>query len=135
YDVDTLPEAHTVIRDVRLFNASWVALASLLVGYFLSEPLGIPVSFVVGVIALALLLATRSSEAVDTARVMKEAPWTIVVFSIGMYVVVYGVGSAGWTTQLASMIDALTSYGLFVATIGTGFFGALSSWVMSHMAR
>ena len=133
YDVDTLPEAHTVIRDVRLFNASWVALASLLVGYFLSEPLGIPVSFVVGVIALALLLATRSSEAVDTARVMKEAPWTIVVFSIGMYVVVYGVGSAGWTTQLASMIDALTSYGLFVATIGTGFLAALSSSVMNNM--
>ena len=67
----------------------------------------------------------RRSHAVNTKAVIKGAPWNIVFFSIGMYVVVYGLGNAWLTDSLASVIQAAAEQGLFVATIGMGFIAAI----------
>ena len=42
-------------------------------------------------------------------------------FSIGMYVVVYGLRNVGLTEVLAILIEATADHGLFAATIGMGF--------------
>ena len=69
----------------------------------------------------------RRSAVVNTKAVIKGAPWNIVFFSIGMYVVVYGLGNAGLTSALASVIQAAADQGLFVATIAMGFIAAFLS--------
>ena len=50
-----------------------------------------------------------------------------------MYVVVYGLGNAGLTPALASVIEWTAEQGLFVATIGMGFIAAFLSSVMNNM--
>ncbi len=116
-----------------MFKLSWVVLAILVVGYFSSEFIGVPVSLVAGLIAIFFLLMARKSPVVDTKAVVKGAPWNIVFFSIGMYVVVYGLGNAGLTPALASIIEWTAEQGLFVATVGMGFIAAFLSSVMNNM--
>lgn len=133
YDLKKLNEPKHAIRDMRLFRWSWVVLTVLVVGYFASEPLGIPVSLIAGLVAFIFLLAGRASKGIDTKAVVKGAPWNIVVFSIGMYVVVYGLGNAGLTKFLAKVIEWTAAQGLFIATIGMGFIAAFLSSVMNNM--
>lgn len=133
YDLADLKTPKAAIKDEKMFRLSWFVLGVLLIGYFISEFLHIPVSFVAGVIAVFFLAMARRSPAVHTKKVLKGAPWAIVFFSIGMYVVVYGLRNAGLTAVLADVIQAAADQGLFAATISMGFIAAILSSVMNNM--
>ncbi|KZB91348.1 arsenic transporter [Bacillus sp. VT 712] len=133
YDVTHLQEPVAAIKDQKMFRLSWFVLALLLVGYFVGEFIGMPVSIIAGIIAVFFLLMARTSPAVQTKTVLKGAPWAVVFFSIGMYVVVYGLRNAGLTEVLANVIQAVADQGLFAATIGMGFIAAILSSIMNNM--
>ncbi|QHJ72308.1 arsenical efflux pump membrane protein ArsB [Planococcus halotolerans] len=133
FDAGVLKTPASAIKDLKMFRLSWVVLAVLLVGYFMSETLDIPVSFIAGTVAIIFLAIARRSEAVETMTVLKGAPWAIVFFSIGMYVVVYGLRNVGLTSVLATAIEWTAGHGLYAATIGMGFIAAILSSVMNNM--
>ncbi|KON87847.1 arsenical pump membrane protein [Sporosarcina globispora] len=133
YDLSHLKEPTEAVRDSKMFRLSWLVLGILLIGYFASEWMGIPVSIIAGIIATFFLSMARRSPAVNTRKVIKGAPWAIVFFSIGMYVVVYGLRNAGLTNVLADLIQMIADQGLFAATIGMGFIAAILSSVMNNM--
>ncbi|WP_347861923.1 arsenic transporter [Salimicrobium sp. PL1-032A] len=133
YELSQLKEPEAAIQDHRMFRISWGVLAVLLAGYFVSEPLGIPVSIIAGIVAIFFLLLARRSKAVKTGEVVKGAPWAIVFFSLGMYVVVYGLRNVGLTDILSGVIQAAADQGLFVGTISMGFIAAILSSVMNNM--
>ncbi len=132
YDMAQLRAPKDAIRDPATFKAGWVVLGLLLVGFFGLEPLGVPVSAVAAVGAV-LLLAVAARGPIDTRKVLKGAPWQIVVFSLGMYLVVYGLRNAGLTDQLASLLDVFARNGVWGAALGTGFLTAILSSVMNNM--
>lgn len=133
YDLRLLRPPREAIRDLPTFRAGWGVLVLLLVGFFGLEPLGVPVSLVAAVGALILLLLAKKGQAIDTAKVLRGAPWQIVVFSLGMYLVVYGLRNAGLTDTLAGVLDFLAERGIWAATLGTGFLTAFLSSVMNNM--
>ncbi|WP_410512295.1 arsenic transporter [Paenibacillus sp. BR2-3] len=133
FDSSQLKNPAEAIKDKKMFKLSWVVLAILLVGYFVSEFLNIPVSVVAGIIAIFFLLMARRSPSVPTMEVVKGAPWAVVFFSVGMYVVVYGLRNAGLTDVLADVIQLVANQGLFAATMGMGFIAAIISSVMNNM--
>ncbi|CEI82984.1 putative arsenical pump membrane protein YdfA [Oceanobacillus oncorhynchi subsp. incaldanensis] len=133
YDVSKLRTPNEAIRDLKMFRLSWLILGILVIGYFTSEFVNVPVSIIAGVIAIFFILMARRSTAVNTKEVIKGAPWNIVFFSIGMYVVVYGLGNAGLTSALASMIQTVADQGLFVGTVAMGFIAAFLSSIMNNM--
>ncbi|MBE7900233.1 arsenic transporter [Paenibacillus polymyxa] len=133
FDTTQLITPANAIKDPKMFRMSWVVLTILLVGYFASEFLDIPVSVVAGIIAIFFLLMARRSPVVPMKEVIKGAPWAIVFFSIGMYVVVYGVRNAGLTDLLSQVIQATADQGMFVATMVMGFIAAIISSGMNNL--
>ncbi|AND42893.1 MAG: arsenical efflux pump membrane protein ArsB [Bacillota bacterium] len=133
YDLSHLKKPAEAVRDSKMFRLSWLVLGILLIGYFASEFIGVPVSIIAGIVAIFFLLMARRSPAVNTRTVIKGAPWAIVFFSIGMYVVVYGLRNVGLTNVLADLIQMTADQGLFAATIGMGFIAAILSSVMNNM--
>ncbi len=132
-DVDQLAEPHTVIRDQRVFRAAWVVLGFLLMGYFASQLLHWPVSVFAGAAAIVLLGIAHRSPAVNVPRLVREAPWKIVVFSIGMYVVVFGLRNVGLTHLLGEVLVTLTRHGALLSILGTGVVAAGLSSMMNNM--
>ncbi|HZH60730.1 MAG TPA: arsenic transporter [Metabacillus sp.] len=133
YDLSQLKKPVEAIRDEKMFKLSWVVLGILLVGYFASEFIGIPVSIIAGIVAIFFLFMAKRSAAVNTRTVIKGAPWAIVFFSIGMYVVVYSLRNVGLTNVLADLIQVTADQGLFAATVGMGFIAAILSSIMNNM--
>ena len=133
YNLSKLREPKEAIKDIKMFHLSWFVLALLVTGYFSSEFIQVPVSIVAGIVAIFFIVMARRSKAVNTRTVIKGAPWNIVFFSIGMYVVVYGLGNAGLTSVLAGVIEIASEQGLFVATMSMGFIAALLSSLMNNL--
>jgi len=133
YSLDNLKVPADAIRDAKMFRWSWLILAVLLTGYFVVEFIHLPVSLVAGSVAIFFLLMGVKSPAVDTRKVIKNAPWAIVIFSIGMYVVVYGLQNVGLTDQLAKIIQYGADQGVFAGTMLMGFLAAFLSSAMNNM--
>ncbi|NOU87960.1 arsenical efflux pump membrane protein ArsB [Paenibacillus sp. LMG 31460] len=133
YDITQLKRPSEAIKDIQLFRLSWVILGILLAAYLISGFIKIPVSIIAGVAALNFILIARSSKVIETKKIIKDAPWAVVIFSIGMYVVVYGLKNAGLTNALGELIETISGQGLFPATIGMGFLAAILSSVMNNM--
>ncbi|MCB5311604.1 arsenic transporter [Yersinia intermedia] len=133
YDLSLLKMPKEAIRDVNTFKTGWLVLVLLLVGFFGLEPLGVPVSLVAAVGALILFAVAKKGHVINTGKVLRGAPWQIVIFSLGMYLVVYGLRNAGLTHYLSALLNQLGEQGLWVATLGTGFLTAFLSSIMNNM--
>ncbi|WP_016680010.1 ArsB/NhaD family transporter, partial [Yersinia pestis] len=97
------------------------------------EPLGVPVSLVAAVGALILLAVAKKGHAINTGKVLRGAPWQIVIFSLGMYLVVYGLRNAGLTHYISALLNRLGEQGLWASTLGTGFLTAFLSSIMNNL--
>lgn len=133
YELSLLKTPSSVIRDEQTFKMGFIVLGLLLIGFFGLEPLGVPVSLVASIGAIILLITAKKSRIINTTKVIKGAPWQIVFFSLGMYLVVYGLKNAGLTQHLSNILNWLSAQGLWIATLGTGFLTAILSSIMNNM--
>lgn len=163
YDVLALTSPTAAITDRATFRAGWVVLALLLVGYFAADPLGVPLAAVAGVGAVVIVLVAArqpaflfaraqaapvlvttggtdgggagapSGRVIPVWKTIREAPWQIVLFSIGMYLVVYGLQNQGLTDHLAKLFDVFGDHGVLVTALGVGFTIAILASLMNNM--
>nr|ABS71115.1 arsenite/antimonite transporter [Halomonas sp. SPK23] len=137
YDMALLKSPAEAIKDKRSKILLRSKLAGLFTasagGFFVLDPLGIPVSAFAAVGALILFVVAKRGHAINTGKVLRGAPWQIVIFSLGMYLVVYGLRNAGLTEYLSGVLNVLADNGLWAATLGTGFLTAFLSSIMNNM--
>jgi arsenical pump membrane protein len=128
-----LPEPMSVVKHMPLFKLSWGFLALLMVGYWLGDIYALPVSvFALGGGVLFLLLAGYL-KAARVGLTLKTAPWQVVWFSVGLYVVVFGLKNAGLTDEITVVLNWAIAQGQFTAVMVTGFMAAGISSVMNNM--
>lgn len=133
YSLRSLKAPSEAIRDQATFRAGWVVLGLLLAGFFGLEHLAVPISVVAGAGALVLLTVAARAQVINVKRVVQHAPWQIVLFSLGMYLVVYGLRNAGLTDYLAAWLNNFAEQGVWTAAFGTGLLSAALSAVMNNM--
>ncbi|TAG36608.1 MAG: arsenic transporter [Polaromonas sp.] len=133
YNAAVLPQPHEAIRDAATFRMGWVVLALLLVGFFGLEPMGVPVSATAAVCAVLLLAVAARGRVISIGRVLRGAPWQVVVFSLGMYLVVYGLRNQDLTAYLTTLLDFFATGGVWSAAFGAGLMAALLSSLMNNM--
>ena len=132
-DISVLKEPKSVIKNMKLFYFSWIFLTLLLAGYFIGDAYNLPISiFALGGGIIFLIIASIA-KTVEPKRIIKEAPWQVVWFSIGLYIVVYGLKNAGLTDYLTVVLKELALRGDTIAVLGTGFLAAFLSAIMNNM--
>jgi arsenical pump membrane protein len=132
-DITLLPNPRSVLKNEKLFKFSWFFLALLLAGYTIGDIYHIPVSvFALSGGVIFLLIASRS-KVISAKKIIKEAPWQIVWFSLGLYVVVYGLKNVGLTHEITNILEYLNAQSHLIAVVATGFISAILSAVMNNM--
>lgn len=137
YDTTELVLPKSAINDPMIFYAAFPLLIGLLLSYFLADT--VPIAFITGAAAIVLMaIAGRwwrlgRGASVSVSLALKGAPWQIVLFSIGMYLVVYGLANAGLTDYAVRALHWLALQGDFVATLGTGFLSAVLASLMNNL--
>ncbi len=133
YDVQQIKDPALAIHDRATFVAGWWVLALLLIGFFVIEPMGVPISVVAAAGSLVLLVVASRGHRISTREVLLHAPWQIVIFSLGMYLVVYGLRNAGLTAYLTAALNWCGQHGVWGAALGTGFLTAILSSIMNNL--
>jgi len=127
------PEPSSAIVSPLLFRLSWVTLLLILIGYFGSEALSVPVSFIAcgGALLLgAVAIATRSA---SLPRLAGRTPWLIVVFALAMNLIVYNLYLHGATDWFAGLLRSAASSGLAGAVFGSGLLFSLLAAAMNNL--
>ncbi len=132
-DTNLLTNPNDVLKSKPLFYLSWVFLSLLIAAYFMGDSYNLPISIFALGGALVFLIISTLAKSVEPIRIIKNAPWQIVWFSIGLYIVVYGLKNAGLTDYLSVVITELSNRGDMVAIVGTGFISAILSAIMNNM--
>ncbi|UOD32140.1 arsenic transporter [Massilia violaceinigra] len=133
YDLAQLKRPQEAIHDRATFITGWWVLGVLLAGFFWLDRFGVPISAVAAAGALLLLLVAARGHKISTREVIGNAPWQVVVFSLGMYLVVYGLRNAGLTSYLTALLNQCAQYGVWGAAVGTGLITAFLASIMNNM--
>jgi arsenical pump membrane protein len=133
YDLAQLKHPLAAIHDRATFVTGWWVLAMLLAGFLWLDDAGIPISAVAAAGAVLLLAVAARGHRIPTREVLRGAPWQVVMFSLGMYLVVYGLRNAGLTAYLTALLDRFAAHGVWSAALGTGFVTAILSSIMNNM--
>jgi arsenical pump membrane protein len=133
YDMAQLKHPGDAIHDRATFITGWWVLGILLVGFFWLDDMGVPISAVAAAGAALLLAVAARGHHISTRAVLRDAPWQIVIFSLGMYLVVYGLRNAGLTVYLTELLNWCAQYGVWGAALGTGFITAILSSIMNNL--
>ncbi len=132
YEAAALKRPVDAIRDRAVFRVGWLVLGMLLIGFFVLGRF-VPISVVAAAGAAILLVTAARGRVVSPVAVLREAPWQVVIFSLGMYLVIFGLRNAGLTAYLSRLFEGFGRGGVWGATYGVGVSTALLSSIMNNM--
>ncbi|RAZ61038.1 arsenic transporter [Campylobacter hyointestinalis] len=132
-NTNLLKDPNSVIKDISIFKFSWFFIAILLCGYFVGDIYGLPVSLFALGGGVLLLIVSSHTKVIKASKIIKNAPWQIVWFSIGLYIVVYGLKNGGMSEYISNLISKAALQGEFYAVMTTGFLSATMSAIMNNL--
>ena len=80
-----------------------------------------------------MVLLSRRGKAIDYVKVVKEAPWQIIIFSLGMYIVVFSMAEHGLASMLSSVLLYFSSYPYGLNFVISGFIFAFTASIMNNL--
>lgn len=133
YSVSKLGEPGKAIISPLIARMSIPVIITLIILYSLGGIYDVPIAFISVAVAAFMMIVARSSREIDTTKVIKEAPWQIVVFSFGMYLVVYGLGLNGLTEIMPILLNHIVALPGALPYVLSGYFFAFLASSMNNM--
>lgn len=122
-----------IIRDRAVFLSAVPVLAALIALYAITGLMGVPVAFI-AVPAIAILFVIVSLRGrINTGKILREAPWQIVLFSLGMYIIVYGMGENGLISVISGAIESFSVLWGPLPYIFSGYLFAAMASIMNNL--
>lgn len=132
-DLENMKDERLVIRDITIFRLSLPVILILLAGYSLGGLFSIPVSFIAIPAAALLLGLSWKGQKINVVKPLKDAPWQIVLFSLGMYIIVYGLGREGLTGILSATLSSISGIYYPFRIVLSGFIFAAIAGIMNNL--
>ena len=104
YRTEELEDPGKAVREPYIFKMALPTIMVLIVAYSIGGYYDIPIAFVAMSAAIVVLIVSHFRSGIDLVRVIREAPWQIVLFSFGMYLVVFGLGREGFTFLISYLL-------------------------------
>lgn len=133
FNTELIRPPMSAIKNKKMFKIVWYIIGALIIGYILSEVYSIPLSFITSFGAILLIILGTYFKVTEIRTIYKHSPWSVIFFSVGMYVIVYGLKNAGLTSVITFIVQSFADQGLFIATVGTGFLAAFLSSIMNNL--
>ncbi|MDG6930488.1 MAG: arsenic transporter [Nitrososphaerota archaeon] len=133
YDAKKLGNPADAIKDRLTFRLAMPTIILLIISYSIGGIYGVPVALIAVPVVTALFLVAKANGKIDTNRIIRIAPWQIVLFSLGMYIIVFGLGREGLTQILFSILAVFSKMGGPVPTVISGYLFALIAATMNNM--
>lgn len=133
YELTELASPASAITDPVTARAAGPVMLLLLAGYALGDGAGVPLSVTAGVAALVLGIIALIGGRIDVPATVRAAPWQVIVFAGGMYVVVFALRNRGLTDVLGAGLAAISHHGMLAAVLGTGIVVALLAAIINNL--
>lgn len=139
YSLASMPPPNSAIRDSLVCQWSFPVLGLLLIAYFVAQPLGIPIAAISVCGALVMVavaerwLHKEDTPVISLSKILREVPWQWIGFSLGMYLIVFGLGKTHLTVVLSQGLTQLSGWGLTQVAMGTGLFASILSGLMTNL--
>lgn len=106
-----------------------ILLLSLPVGSAVFGAMGVPVSGYILIVAVIAIMMQKSGK----FKLFKRAPFGVVVFSVGLFVMVYGVGKAGGLELLRLGFESIANLDSLASMLGVATLSSVGSAIINNL--
>ncbi|MGP6239050.1 arsenical efflux pump membrane protein ArsB [Cuniculiplasma sp. SKW4] len=121
------------IKDPTIFRLFFPVIVTLIISYSVGGYFSIPVALISMPAAAILLIIAKNGKRISYVKPVKEAPWQIIFFSIGMYIVVFAMANAGLTSIVSDVLLRIWKYPFGLNYILTGYLFAFTASIMNNL--
>lgn len=122
-----------VITDWGMFNVGVMVLFIVIIGYFIASKHKIPVSLISIIGAVVLLIFGKVKKSLEIKKILKKAPWDILIFAFSMYLIVFGLYKNGFNEILLNLLLKVQNNNRLLIAIYSGFVSTISACTMNNL--
>ena len=111
----------------------YILIIILFIGITLGQPYGIELYIFLFGISLIALIYAKALDLIQVKTLLKETPFSVVIFSFGLFVVVFGVKNAGFLDTMQIIFDSIDLAPLLMQIFSVGIFSSLGSSIINNL--
>ncbi len=133
FPVDSLGPPESAIKDSLIVRSGIPATAVMIFAYALTSSFGFPIAIVALPFSLVFLVVAILRKNIAAGRVLRSAPWHIVLLSLGLYVILFGMADEGLSSYLLELLTIGSGNSVLQSVFVSGFIFALLASAMNNM--
>jgi arsenical pump membrane protein len=133
YNTSKILHPDEAVKDWGVFNVGLFILFFVVLGYFVGTRYNVPVSTISVTGAAILLYYSNRKKAVNYIEILNKAPWDIIIFAFGMYMIVYGLYKNGLNDFMANALLDVNKKHHVSAVFYSGILSTFTACTMNNL--